>query len=63
MKPTGKELMALVGNPDVYAVQHEDGSWTPVRERLTPAVIRRHRAGDITVGTYISAPMTPTLSR
>jgi hypothetical protein len=55
-KPTGKELLALVGNPDVYAVQHKDGSWHPVRERLTPAVIKRHRAGDITVGTYIVKP-------
>ena len=52
-KPTGPEIMALVGNPDVYAVQHDDGSWTPVREPLTPKVIARHRKGDITVGTYI----------
>lgn len=56
MKPTGKQLLGLVGNPDVYAVQHTDGSWTPVRERLTPKVIKRHRDGDITVGTYIVNP-------
>ncbi len=56
MKPTGKQLLGLVGNPDVYAVQHEDGSWTPVREKLTPKVIKAHRAGDITVGTYIVNP-------
>lgn len=55
-KPTGKELLALVGNPDVYARQDDAGSWFPVRERLTPAVIRRHRAGEITVGTYIVLP-------
>lgn len=56
VKPTGKQLLGLVGNPDVYAVQHEDGSWTPVRERLTPKVIRAHRAGEVTVGTYIVKP-------
>jgi hypothetical protein len=56
MKPTGRQLLALVGNPDVYAVQHEDGAWTPVREELTPKVIKAHRAGDITVGTYIVRP-------
>lgn len=55
-KPSGKDLMALVGNPDVYAVQNEDGSWKPVRERLTPKIIKRHRDGEITVGTYIVNP-------
>jgi hypothetical protein len=55
-KPTGKQLLGLVGNPDVYAVQHEDGSWHPVRERLTAKVIRAHRAGEVTVGTYIVKP-------
>ncbi len=55
-KPKMAELVELVGNPDVYAVQHKDGSWHPVREPLTPAVLRAHRKGDITVGTYIVAP-------
>lgn len=55
-KPTGKQLLALVGNPDVYAVQHKDGTWHPVRERLTAKVIRAHRAGEVTVGTYIVKP-------
>lgn len=56
VKPTGKQLLSLIGSPDAYAVQQEDGSWRPVREELTPAVIRRHRAGEITVGTYIVKP-------
>jgi len=60
-KPTGKQLLALVGNPDVYAVQRKNGSWSPVRERLTPKVIRAHRAGEVTVGTYIVKP--PNLAR
>lgn len=55
-KPTAADLRQLVGNPHVYAVQDEQGDWRPVRERLTPAVLRRHRAGDITVGTYIVRP-------
>lgn len=55
-KPTNEELQGLVGNPDVYAVQHKDGAWTPVREKLTPGVIRRHMRGDITVGTYVVNP-------
>lgn len=56
VKPTGKQLLGLIGNPDVYAVQHKDGSWHPVRERLTPKVIAAHRAGEVTVGTYIVKP-------
>lgn len=55
-KPKLIELQALVGNPDVYAVQHKDGSWSPVRDSLTPAVLRKHRAGEVTVGTYIVKP-------
>jgi len=55
-KPTGAQLQSLVGNPNVYALQHKDGSWHPVRERLTPAVIAKHRRGDITVGTYLINP-------
>lgn len=55
-KPTGPQLQTLVGNPDVYAIQSKDGVWSPVREKLTPAVIANHRRGDITVGTYIVNP-------
>jgi hypothetical protein len=56
VKPTLDELLALVGNPAVYAVQREDGSWEPVREKLTRSVLRRHLAGEVTVGTYIVKP-------
>ena len=55
-KPTVGDLRRLVGNPDVYARQTDDGSWYPVRERLTPKVLREHREGAITVGTYIVRP-------
>lgn len=51
------QLRRLVGNPDVYAVQHKDGSWHPVREPLTDDVLRRHmERKDFTVGTYIGHP-------
>lgn len=56
MKPTAKQLLTLVGNPDVYAVQHKDGSWHPVREPITLPVLRDHRDGKMTVGTYIVNP-------
>jgi hypothetical protein len=55
-KPKLLDIMALVGNPDAYAIQREDGSYFPVHEPLTPVVVRKHRAGDITVGTYIVRP-------
>lgn len=45
--------MQLVGNKGAYAVQSADGSWTPVRERITPAVLLAHLRGEVTVGTYV----------
>lgn len=56
MKPTLEQLRALVGNPDVYAVQTQEG-YRPVREPLTNAVLREHLAERITVGTYIGHPV------
>lgn len=52
-KPRVSELGQLVGNPDAYATQREDGGWTPVREPLSMRVLRAHRKGEVTVGTYI----------
>jgi hypothetical protein len=56
MTVTPKQLKAFVGNPDVYAVQSKDGTWRPVREELTVAVLRKHIARELTVGTYIVKP-------
>ncbi len=53
MTTTPVALHKLTGNPHAYAVQNEDGSWTPVREPLTIAVLRRHVDHDVTVGTYV----------
>lgn len=47
------QLKRLVGNPDAYARQKEDGSWYPVREPLTKDVLQAHLNKDITVGTYV----------
>jgi len=55
-KPTGKQLLGLVGNPDAYAAQNRDGSWTPFREPLTAKVIKEHRGYGRTIGTYIVKP-------
>lgn len=60
-KPTGAFLQSLVGNPEVYAVQNADGSWSPVRKKLTPGIIAKHLRGEVTVGTYIVKP--PDLAR
>lgn len=47
------QLRRLVGNPDAYAKQNEDGSWLPVREPLDDAVLVGHLEKRITVGTYV----------
>lgn len=53
MKPTLGQLWRLVGNPSAYAVQRPDGSWFPVRELITTAVLGEHLQERQTVGTYI----------
>lgn len=53
MAVTVPKLQRFVGNPNAYAVQQPDGSYRPVRERLTAAVLRRHLDGEVTVGTYV----------
>lgn len=54
MKPSVSQLRRLIGNPEAYALQNEDGTYTPVRKPLTDAVLQHHVEGNrITVGTYI----------
>jgi hypothetical protein len=55
MNITIADLQALVGNPDVYAIQLPD-RYQPVRQRLDGAVLAKHLRGEITVGTYIVKP-------
>ena len=52
MKPSLSQLKRLVGSPDAYALQQKDGTWRPVREPLTDAVLRRHLSLGHTVGIY-----------
>lgn len=52
-KPSLVQLQRLVGNPHAYAVQQDNGTYTPVREQLSPDVLERHLAQQVTVGTYI----------
>lgn len=47
------QLRRLVGNPDAYALQHDDGSWHPERKPLDDAVLAGHLDGRYTVGTYV----------
>lgn len=47
------QLRRLVGNPAAYAKQNPDGSWTPVREELTNAVLAGHLGKRYTIGTYV----------
>lgn len=53
IKPSLSQLSRFVGNPDAYAQQLKDGSWRPVREPLTDAVLQDHLDLKRTVGTYI----------
>lgn len=55
MRPSVAQLRQLVGNPNVYAVQTEEGYY-PVREPLTDAVLLKHTQKEVTVGTYIGHP-------
>jgi hypothetical protein len=56
--------MRLVGSPEAYAVQREDGTWFPVREPITPAVLVGHLARKRTLGTYVGHNVDgQTLSR
>jgi hypothetical protein len=43
----------LVGNPDAYSVQQENGKYLPARAELTDSVLRAHLEGAATIGTYI----------
>ncbi len=51
--PTLEQLWDLVGNPDAYSVQHEDGAYYPVRQPITDELLEAHLRQEITIGTYI----------
>ena len=47
------DLTQFVGNPEVYAEQNADGSYTPVHEPLDEAVLQSHVRKLRSVGTYV----------
>lgn len=47
------DLRQFVGNPEVYAGQNADGSYTPIRQPITDDELARHQAGQDTLGTYV----------
>lgn len=48
------QLRRLVGNPDVYAMQRPNGQWMgPLEADDWFDLFAQHRAGDITIGTYV----------
>lgn len=53
VKPTVSQLMSLIGNPDAYAMQQEDGSWFPNEQPVSERLLRKHSEEAYTVGTYI----------
>lgn len=57
VKPTVRQLRTLVGNPDAYAVQHENGSWSPMEEEWKWAEegspLWDHIQKVDTIGTYV----------
>jgi TOTE conflict system, Archaeo-Eukaryotic Primase domain/Primase C terminal 1 (PriCT-1) len=48
----------VVGNPDAFAVQNEDGSYFPHRQVLTDAHLKYHAEGLHTLGVYTVRPGT-----
>jgi hypothetical protein len=53
MRATITQLKRLVGNPDAYAVQHEDGTWHPVRTKVSDTPLMDHLTHERTIGTYV----------
>ena len=51
---TPQQLLRLLGNPQAYALQQEDGGYKPVRKPITPELLKQHLKGDVTVGTYVN---------
>lgn len=48
-----RDLRDFVGNPEAYAGQNADGSYTPIRSTLTDEELQRHARGQDTLGTYV----------
>lgn len=65
MKPTIAQLRQLIGNQDYYAIQSDDGVYryrniSPQGMDSWMSLLRRHLAGDISIGTYTIDNKTQT---
>ena len=47
------DLRDFVGNPDAYAQQNADGSYTPIRQPILDEDLGDHLSGQVTFGTYV----------
>jgi hypothetical protein len=52
------QLRRCVGNPDAFAIQNDDGSYTPHRTVLTDDMLEEHLAMNDTIGTYVNVGST-----
>jgi len=51
----------FVNRADTYAVQREDGQYIRVNDPLTQDILRRHLAGEVTIGAYQIDPSDNTV--
>jgi len=42
----------FVGNPNTYAIQKPNGTWTVIKERLLRNIIEKHLSQELTIGSY-----------
>jgi hypothetical protein len=49
-------LLPFIGRSDLFAEQHDNGAWTPVRRHVTDEDIEDHLAGRRTIGFYVVDP-------
>ena len=49
-------LLPFIGRSDLFAEQHPNGAWTPVRRHVTDEDIADHLAGRRTIGFYVVDP-------
>lgn len=53
VKPTAYQLRKMVGNPEAFAYQTEDGSWYPQNTAISAGDLMAHLRHENTYGTYV----------
>lgn len=46
-------LQDFIGNPDAFARQNDDGTYTPIRRTINPGELQQHARGEASYGTYV----------